>query len=1285
VEEQIDLSVGQYDVKILNAGNEVTLEEGVVSVSRNGQVTAKLMPVKVAGESSPTQQARYALRFMEPEDRVDLGTDLELVNKYTIEGWLYPMSGRGGSLVRLAGKGESQQLSWLTAEPVLGAFRGNWENETFDGLVIRDIEIGQRTHFALSWNGNTYEYWINGKKGKEAGYSRDKGDFLKSTISSIGAVEDTKGCIDGLIETLRYSQGVRYKFNFTPPNRFEADENTIALYHMDEGRGGKLTDSSGNGHHGNIYGAEWIELDPETFEPREPTLRSTQEELPKHALRFMDEDTAVVNDTFQEPEGPYTVDVWFTRRGTSDWNVLNALYNSKVSSLHISLGPRKLGDGWRHNILYAIHKDKQGELDIPCPDPIPLDKPTHVSVSWTGKEVLFFVNGVRIDNKVRRKETSQYNQRGMKLGGYGANRPYKQNFVGDIEEYRVSRGVRHTENFVPPRHYEPDDDTLLLYNFDDGNGNVLRDRSGKGHHGMIVNARWVDANPQTSEPMGNAGEISLQSALSLVEEETFFEVPDIEIPFSGSTVEGWIHLDDFEQVIGFPQSIFHVSNDDHRLILRLAYKPNLFHKYWTQISCVTEEGLVEYTRTIPRVTRDLHYAVCHSLGKPTLFLNGREIKLNPSKESEDAKPSINNRHLTLGSRDSVTRGSISTVRVSDTIRYTDTFLPERRFEKDQNTIALYHFEEGQGQFLKDSSGNNNHATIYNPEWVELDTQSFEPIRFSAQSESEMRYALNFEGAENDLITIPTLRELGDKFTIEGWITPKPLEDNKQTFLIRVREQDQDTYIHIANFGQYSLKARHVKAGGATAIDESIHPSQRIHFAAVWGQGAWSLYIDGKWIKTIPSKSKATSQGARGTWIGALSKNAEDGASISYSGLVEAVRFSRGNPYQFKGEFTPPNRFEADENTVALYNMDEGSGDLLVDSSGNGHNGTIEGAEWVELDPQTFEQKEISSSAKPLEAPSLAVAPFSPEEARQHQEAWAKHLGIPVEYTNSIGMKFRLIPPGEFLMGSTVEEINALPKSAIKQWREYFDAQTPQHKVILTQPIYMSVTEVTQSEYETVMGENPSHFSPSGEGQAVVANLETSSHPVEMVSWNDAAEFCAKLSQREGLKPNYFRAQDTVTLLDGSGYRLPSEAEWEFSCRAGTTTQFWIGDQDEDLLRSDWIKANSGDRTHSGGELAANPLGLYDMHGNVWEWVQDAWDATSYKQYAGMSAIDPVVESSVDAKRIGRGGYWSNPAYPCRSANRYAHAASDRSNAIGFRVVVPVDPVKILSPASRSEP
>ena len=159
----------------------------------------------------------------------------------------------------------------------------------------------------------------------------------------------------------------------------------------------------------------------------------------------------------------------------------------------------------------------------------------------------------------------------------------------------------------------------------------------------------------------------------------------------------------------------------------------------------------------------------------------------------------------------------------------------------------------------------------------------------------------------------------------------------------------------------------------------------------------------------------------------------------------------------------------------------------------------------------------------------------------------------MEYTNSIGMKFRLIPPGEFLMGSTPEEIEAALKDVgeDKHWQECIKSEAPQHKVILTQPIYLGVNEVTQAEYEKVMGKNPSHFAPTGMGKEAVAGMETADHPVEMVSWNDAAEFCAKLSKQEKLKPFYFRAGETITPLDGTGYRLPSEAEWEFACRAGT--------------------------------------------------------------------------------------------------------------------------------------
>jgi formylglycine-generating enzyme required for sulfatase activity len=148
----------------------------------------------------------------------------------------------------------------------------------------------------------------------------------------------------------------------------------------------------------------------------------------------------------------------------------------------------------------------------------------------------------------------------------------------------------------------------------------------------------------------------------------------------------------------------------------------------------------------------------------------------------------------------------------------------------------------------------------------------------------------------------------------------------------------------------------------------------------------------------------------------------------------------------------------------------------------------------------------------------------PSRPKQHQEEWAAYLKVPVEYTNSIGMKFRLIPPGEFTMGSSAEEIAAALKDVDpndKRWQECIKSEAPQHKVILTQPIYLGVNEVTQAEYEKVMGVNPSHFAPMGMGKEAVAGLETAEHPVEMVSWNDAAEFCAKLSKQEELKPFYF--------------------------------------------------------------------------------------------------------------------------------------------------------------------
>ncbi len=300
------------------------------------------------------------------------------------------------------------------------------------------------------------------------------------------------------------------------------------------------------------------------------------------------------------------------------------------------------------------------------------------------------------------------------------------------------------------------------------------------------------------------------------------------------------------------------------------------------------------------------------------------------------------------------------------------------------------------------------------------------------------------------------------------------------------------------------------------------------------------------------------------------------------------------------------------------------------------------------------------------APPRAIAPFNDEQARQHQEAWAANLKLPIELTNSIGMKFRLIPPGEFTIGSTAEEIAAALKDV-----------SPDDMVILTQPIYLGVNEVTQAEYEKVMGVNPSHFAPMGMGQEAVAGLKTTEHPVEMVSWYDAAEFSAKLSKQEKLKPFYFREGDTIAPLDGTGYRLPTEAEWEFACRAGTPTKYWIGDKDEDLVRAGWFRGNSGGRTHAAGELKANPFGLADIHGNVWEWVQDGWDATFDGQFQDKPAINPNVPFYTLSPRVLRGGHWQDSASNCRSSNRLANVPTNLNLNLGFRVVLVADAVKEL--------
>lgn len=251
------------------------------------------------------------------------------------------------------------------------------------------------------------------------------------------------------------------------------------------------------------------------------------------------------------------------------------------------------------------------------------------------------------------------------------------------------------------------------------------------------------------------------------------------------------------------------------------------------------------------------------------------------------------------------------------------------------------------------------------------------------------------------------------------------------------------------------------------------------------------------------------------------------------------------------------------------------------------------------------------------------------------------------FTNSIGMEFVGIPAGSFLMGT---QAPSCPKDDLFTTKdEAADCQssvnsheTPRHRVAV-EGFYMAATEVTQAQWVAVMGSNPSHFKSEAVG-------DSRHHPVENVSWEDVQTFVGRLNAREGT----------------DNYRLPSEAEWEYAARAGTTTTYSCGDDESCLDKIAWYEDNSDKRTHPVGQKQPNRFGLYDTTGNVWEWVADCW----HDSYRGSPTDGSAWTGGCSAgDRVNRGGSWYNVARYCRSAYRFYDSPDFRSDGtIGFRLV-----------------
>ncbi|MDR1040337.1 MAG: formylglycine-generating enzyme family protein [Deltaproteobacteria bacterium] len=229
------------------------------------------------------------------------------------------------------------------------------------------------------------------------------------------------------------------------------------------------------------------------------------------------------------------------------------------------------------------------------------------------------------------------------------------------------------------------------------------------------------------------------------------------------------------------------------------------------------------------------------------------------------------------------------------------------------------------------------------------------------------------------------------------------------------------------------------------------------------------------------------------------------------------------------------------------------------------------------------------------------------------------------FENSLGMEFVQVEAGSFMMGE------GPGATAFSDPDEH-----PRHRVAVAKPFLIARREVTQAQWEAVMGTNPSYF----RGPDL---------PVEQVSWLDAVEFLRRLDRLEG---------------GGNLYRLPTEAEWEYVAREGWHGFFFFGDLPGNLPRFGWTAANSGNTTHPVGALAPSGRGIFDIHGNIAEWTSD-WYSADY--YSASPYLDPLGPSMGTAKSV-RGCAWSDPAHKCRSAYRNFLSPYDRNSHIGFRAV-----------------
>ncbi|MDX1945452.1 MAG: SUMF1/EgtB/PvdO family nonheme iron enzyme [Pirellulaceae bacterium] len=626
----------------------------------------------------------------------------------------------------------------------------------------------------------------------------------------------------------------------------------------------------------------------------------------------------------------------------------------------------------------------------------------------------------------------------------------------------------------------------------------------------------------------------------------------------------------------------------------------------------------------PRTEELIDLAAVFEKGKWKLFINGQnvvqytfEFPTNYSPQKKDFARIGAFFDMLPRQRGGYT-GVIQCVRISKTARYVANHVPPTRLDADANTSLLYQMNEGQGDVLRDLSGNNHHGTIVGARWVHGSRAEPAPPTGSpgnaATSPPPENHALLFDGKSSYVEVTGWNYDGSTPLTLEAWVLARSLPTDRAVIL----GQSESFSLQI----QHSrlMLALRDKKDWKTAAGDWFAPLHRwVHVASSFDGSTSTTFVDGVRQSCREPLELPLNVTNRTVSIGAGTYDATGKLGVFWDGLIDEVRIS--TTARYTQNFNPKRRFETDQHTAVLYHFDEATGEIARDASNHGRHGKIVAASWIsDADPRAAETPPIKLVGT---RPPSADAPFDAKQARAHQEAWATHLGVPVEFKDSLGIEFVLIPPGKFWLGSSPLRPMVGPDGKLTdQWTEAPANERPRHACTITRPYYLCKTEVTVAQFRSFVEQSQyqTHYELTGKGAnlwgADGKHTQAAEHiwshpslarnpnlPVSLLVYQDFQQLAAWQSREEKVP-----------------YRLPTSAEWEHACRAGTTSRYFYGDDSGKGPDYGWLNENAMGNCHPVAQKLPNPLGLFDMYGNHHEWTSDRFVKTGY---IVSSDVDPL--------------------------------------------------------------